>query len=310
LKVINTGQVDILQSFYDENEDWGFKISSGEIIEIRPTKTNSDYLKNNINPLQMKNDFIKLGKIILEKDKYVSFEILVLHKKNSPPRVVPVGKIAGIDNFFVTDSISDNKENSFLNDLFYGKLHTHILRAILYFISFMFIAVLGVGIAAFISSSREKLANNKRKKKLERMGLSLSNNNLKSLDTIYNAYTVGRFQFLIKLNHLLKSKEELLNKIEKIKIQKKYKQEIEKFHSYKHIYENHVGLPYPSSSKEYTIHDAILYEKNGRLIFNQELDDIIYELLENNTIIVKDDDNVNINKEFQDALNIIIAVIS
>ncbi|MBT2618617.1 MULTISPECIES: hypothetical protein [unclassified Bacillus (in: firmicutes)] len=44
-----------------------------------------------------------MEKIILEKEKYVSFEILVLHNKNSPPSIIPVGKIAGINDFVITD---------------------------------------------------------------------------------------------------------------------------------------------------------------------------------------------------------------
>ncbi|QNK46468.1 hypothetical protein H7F28_13850 [Brevibacterium sp. PAMC23299] len=308
LKIINTGQVDILQNFYDKNEDWGFKISSGKIIEIRPTKTNSNYLEDNINPV-VDGDLVKLEKTILEKEKYVSFEILVLHNKNSPPSIIPVGKIAGINDFVITDSNSNNEETSFWNDLFYGKLHTHLIRFILYFSLFILGAITSIATLAFISSKKEKLGRNKRKKKLERMALPSSIDD-PSLDLIYNAYIDGNFDLLKKLNSVLKSNIEIQNRIEKVKITKKYTHDLKQLESSDTLDNtmNEDDLAYTN----YWIQQEHLLRTTGQFDYVrgiEKVDKVLYKLLENKKIIIEDK-RVIVDIEFKNALNVIIAVIS
>ncbi|MGE7927446.1 hypothetical protein [Lysinibacillus xylanilyticus] len=304
LKIINTGQVDILQNFYESNEDWGFKISNGKIIEIRQIGTNSKYLEKKINPIRVNEDFIKLEKMILEKEKYISFEILVLHNKNNPPKIIPVGKIAGIDNFVITDSISNEKETSFLNDLLYGKLHIHLIRFILYFSISIVLMLFLIGAFQYLYKLKENTTSKKRKMKLKRIGLPSSDNN-ESLEIIYKAYIKGDFEFLKKLNIVFRSNTELKNRIERLKIANKYRNEISKLE-----YTNH-----PDSmnrlERSLVLYEELFMLQNTREFFsyNNEIEEVLDDLIKNNKIIF-DDEKIVLDKEFQYALNVIIAVIS
>ncbi|QNF29648.1 hypothetical protein [Metabacillus elymi] len=313
-KVVNTGQVDILQNFYDVNEDWGFKISSGKIIEIRPTKTNSAYLEKNIKPVQVYTDFIKLKKIILEKEKYVTFEILVLHDKNSPPHIVPVGKIAGIDKIVITDSIDEKEKTSFWSDLFYGKLHMHIIRALIYFIVLLFLLISIISVITLFSSISDKLRSKKRRRKLERMTLP-SGNDDSSLELIYNAYIDGRFDFLKKLNNTLKSNTDITKRIERMKLLKKHKEELGIL-AYvapeENMSEHKIGIQRYPIDFEYWNEQEYLLRRERLIEYRmgiQELDNVISELVKNEKIIIQEQKAI-VDDEFQNVLNMIIAVIS
>ena len=78
VKIENTGNVDILQNFYDENDIFGLKINNGQIIESRLINSNSEYLMSNLN-LKTVNNTLELSKPIFEENKYFIVEILILH---------------------------------------------------------------------------------------------------------------------------------------------------------------------------------------------------------------------------------------
>src|SRR5262249_33173882 len=48
LRITNDGEVDILQPSYDQTEPWGFQLTGGRIIELRPVFSQSQYLTSKI----------------------------------------------------------------------------------------------------------------------------------------------------------------------------------------------------------------------------------------------------------------------
>ena len=73
IRVVNTGNVDILQSHYDQLEPWGLSLSSGKIIETRGVEGSSDYLQRQATPVTNGQDVIELPKVILDKQTFFAF---------------------------------------------------------------------------------------------------------------------------------------------------------------------------------------------------------------------------------------------
>ena len=96
LKISNSGKKNILETHYASDEDWGIKITEGEIIESRLVESNSDYLKSNLNPKIVDDKTINFKKVIFDKNDYFTLEVLVLHSRDSDINLIPFGKISGI----------------------------------------------------------------------------------------------------------------------------------------------------------------------------------------------------------------------
>jgi len=149
VKIENTGNVDILQNFYDENVIFGLQIDDGHIIESRLIDSNSEYLISNLN-LKIANNTVEFSKLIFEKNKYFIVEILVLHDKNEGPTLVPLGKIAGIEKMDVTKSYTERQ--TFFGDVFSGSSLVQSVRLVVYPI----LTLIGL---VFIATVQEKIEN-------------------------------------------------------------------------------------------------------------------------------------------------------
>ena len=158
VKIENTGNVDILQNFYDENDIFGLKINNGQIIESRLINSNSEYLMSNLN-LKTVNNTLELSKPIFEENKYFIVEILILHDKNEEPTIVPLGKIAGIDRIELIKSYTETQ--TFFDTVFSGSLIVHWIRLVIY------LAICSVSLVfiALITSQIDAMINNRKKHK-------------------------------------------------------------------------------------------------------------------------------------------------
>lgn len=140
IKVENTSRVDILQSHFDENDNWGIKVENARIIETRLVSSNSDYMGKNLSPRREKDDIIKFNKIIFDQGNYFIIEISVLHDKNNPPILHKIGKISGIQEDNSEISMIEQRE-PFLASLFHGNWTVQVIRFILYFIISIVISI-------------------------------------------------------------------------------------------------------------------------------------------------------------------------
>ena len=158
VKIENTGNVDILQNHYDENVIFGLQIDDGHIIESRLVFSNSDYLISNLN-LKIVNNTIEFSKPILDKNKYFIVEILVLHDKDKGPRLVPLGKIAGIEKMDVTKSYTERQ--TFFGDVFSGSSLVQSVRLVVYPI----LTLIGLVFITMVLEKAEDLMKSRRRHK-------------------------------------------------------------------------------------------------------------------------------------------------
>lgn len=145
IRLENNGRINILPSYYDPAEMWGIKISGGQPIEVRITKSSSEYINNHINPAITTQHFIKLNKIIFDAGQYFIVEALVIHKKGDVPKVELIGKIAGIDRINTIQQQEVQGEKSFIGSVFEGHILIQAVRVFAYFwIGFLVLLVISL----------------------------------------------------------------------------------------------------------------------------------------------------------------------
>jgi hypothetical protein len=134
MRVINNGEVDILQTQFDQDQIWGLQVDGGRVIEARPIEASSTYLNEKSNPQVVGEDIVQFDKAIVEKGQFFVFNMLVVHAKDVEPEIIALGKIAGIDEIVVTRIPVEVEGPGFLSDLFGGDWAVQLVRAILFLI--------------------------------------------------------------------------------------------------------------------------------------------------------------------------------
>ena len=233
IKVSNIGYIDILQGHFDNNIIWGLKIIDGKIInKVRFIKSNSSYIKEELK-INNSNKVVEFSKIIFEKDKSFSIELLVLHDKKITPKIVPTGKIVGINKIQFIKDIKIKTEASFIQRIFQDSILINIVRFIIYFIIFLLI-ILTVGlIADRIEKKQKQTAKDKQKKLLEDiLQITISNKyEVEFLTEIYKK-NIKELEYIYKIcsrqSKLLTNELDVINKEDKCRIEIKSLEKLSK----------------------------------------------------------------------------------
>lgn len=152
VRLVNEGDTNILENFFDSRIPWGLRIDGGRLIEARVTGSDSRYLLDNLHPRVTGSDQVYFDKVIFDRGKYVALELLVLHDKNVEPQVTPIGKIAGMDAIPIRNSFRERDQEGFKAKVFKGPLPVQIVRTIAYsFIGLATVIVVGLAIAGIWS---------------------------------------------------------------------------------------------------------------------------------------------------------------
>lgn len=220
VRIENNGEVDILQDQYDVGDIWGIQVQDARIIEVRLIQSNSDYLKSKLKPDLIEDDKIKLNKVIFEKGKFFVLEILVLHEKNLKPEIISVGKIAGIEKNVPIKSWEE-KEESFLEELFYGSAFIHFIRFIIYLLSLIIAGfIIGLSVSKFSDLKHERKRKLRRKEVINMFGApALAEDTEEKL--LYENYIDYGIEGIKNLNELLKDENRLVLEIKRFELAKK-----------------------------------------------------------------------------------------
>jgi hypothetical protein len=133
LRITNDGEVDIVQSLYDQFQPWGFELTSGRIIEMRSVVSPSEYLKSSVKPRLLNSNRLEFEKVILERGQSFAMEFVVLHPRNDAPDIRFVGKIAGIEQVVPTRMPVAQTQPGFIEQVFAGGLFINVVRGIIFF---------------------------------------------------------------------------------------------------------------------------------------------------------------------------------
>jgi hypothetical protein len=147
VRLVNEGDVNILESHFDSRIPWGLRIEGGRLIEARVTGSNSEYLSDSLHPRVIGPDEVDFDKVIFDKGKYVALGLLVLHDKNIEPRIMAVGKIAGMDAIPVRNSFRERDQEGLGAKVLKGPIAVRIARTIAYFLIGL-VGVILIGLTA------------------------------------------------------------------------------------------------------------------------------------------------------------------
>ena len=291
LKMVNDGEIDILQSHYDMNDTWGIEVTDGEIIEVRLVESNSEYVKSNLNPRLVKDEgLIELEKIIFERGKYFVLEILVLHGKQAIPTILPFGKIAGIEEIKVSELASESEEVNFFREAFSGGAGVQFARTISYF--FVFIGLVGLALLISFGLSginKSRIKNSRRnefRKFSKGIGDPVRSRYPKQLEVLSAIYEIAGNNALEKTKYFIEDISRITEmRVYKVEMHRKQARTVEELARQKGYDDFDEGYR-PMARKE------LLMEN-----------DIIVQLIRNEIISEGKDKNVIVDNEFRELLD-------
>jgi hypothetical protein len=215
IRIENSGKVNILQNHYDQDDIWGFQVVGAKIIEVRLINSNDTYIESDLNPQIYKGDIVRFKKIVFDRGRFFSLEVLVLHEKDKLPDITPLGKIAGIDKTLPIKSWIEKDKKNFLDELLHGSVLVHLIRFPAY-LALIIIFLFTIGLPfAFISSLRERRKEKSRREEAEKILGKETSKERGKIKIIADNYVSGGLEKLKALKELMEDQEKLGKKIKK-----------------------------------------------------------------------------------------------
>jgi hypothetical protein len=155
--ISNNGQTTILQNQYDVTEPFGLELKDAQLVDApRVVDSNSDYLLEKFLPTFIDSNMVEFQKVIFDRGKYISFELLLLHEKSATPLLEPIGKVAGINRLIVTRKQLGHETSTFWGTVLEGSIWIQLARFGLFLIFIIFIVILLIGWENFSSYRRQR----------------------------------------------------------------------------------------------------------------------------------------------------------
>ncbi|HQA75010.1 hypothetical protein [Flavobacterium sp.] len=107
----NFGDKNISINDYDPESPIGFKLSEGIILQ-KPeliASSNNTYFSNVIN--KFTSNTLDFKHKLIDNGNFYRIKLLVLHKKNSIPKLISYGKVAGIEKIEILNFIKSNPDD-------------------------------------------------------------------------------------------------------------------------------------------------------------------------------------------------------
>ena len=273
IKIINIGEQTLTNNFYDKNDLIGIKILNAKIIE-KPQiiETSNNYINRNAKIINYTKNNFSFYPIIIEKGEFYTIKFLVLHKTNSSPKLISIGKIADQKNIEIVNSIDIKSKEPFIEKTFLGNFWVQLLRLISYFFAGALIFITVMLLSEWFDNVSSKI---KRQKLLKEFKKKSDYTYTKIDEAIFERYLNNDFFQLREMYYLLKNEE---------KLNEKYTNSIE-------------GL----KNKEYRRID-----RNKRIRYFSQEYHIINEMISDG-IVFKEDEKLSINQPMKDTLEKFIA---
>ena len=141
LMIHNIGNQHLRWNDYDEGR-FGIVVNNGNILqEVNFVEASSPHIEERFRESQTPstNNFIFIPSVSLDKNEWYSISFSVIHRDDSLPSLMPVGKIIGQEQILVSTTSSDNSKISINDILFSGGIWAFLVRAFAYFIIWLII---------------------------------------------------------------------------------------------------------------------------------------------------------------------------
>lgn len=295
LQISNNGEIDILQSHFDQKMKWGIKISSGKIIDdARIINTNSEYLRNTLSPKVVGDSVIEFEKVIFEKGKYFSVEILVLHNKDTLPEITSIGKIAGIDKIASVKTWEKKLRPSFFDTFFYGGFLINILRPIVAFIFLILLVIVTAVSSEKVGEIKHRSKEKKRKQEMDHLFRGEAQD--EKTQFIIDSYIHSGLNGLKQIENYIKDEKKLLVEIKRFNLEQDYETKLKALTGDKTVSEGRL-----LEQEELFLPDRVylsVAEHRPYYWVRPYIDD----LLKKKIVIINEQDEVAIDSDFRKTL--------
>ena len=224
LKVINSG-ANILNNYYDEKDHLGLEIIDGSIVESPELiLASNDYLRENLTFEREANAKVIFPELIIERNEFFTIKLLVLHKENLTPKIIPIGKIAGVKKINVINSYKTDVDNSILKLIkvaLGGSVAIQAIRALVYFLISLTLIISTI----FLGEKAGEFFRKRRRVKLaESYKLSITNRRQIKLKII-NRYVKNGPDYIRRMQKLLENESRLNDAYHKLRVRRGYKKD-------------------------------------------------------------------------------------
>lgn len=161
LRVENVGRTDLIQGYFDKDDDWGLAIQNASIVTATLVSASSEYVSDKIN-LKIRGDKIVFEKIIFEGGQSFVFDLLLLKRAGENVTLKPIGKIAGF-SISTEKSTTGTDDEGLISQAVKGGFWVNVIR----FVGSVGVFIVSIVIVVFtmigISEYQDSLALKKRR---------------------------------------------------------------------------------------------------------------------------------------------------
>ncbi|MGB1247716.1 MAG: hypothetical protein ACPG4Z_02435, partial [Chitinophagales bacterium] len=229
-------------------------------------QTSSKYLSDNLSITRRNNNEAQFSQVILDAGEFYIVKLLILHKNDSLPELIPSGKIAGQKSIPLINIGGVEQKTSFLNVTFGGKIFSHLLRLLVYFIVGIVIFFL---IIALLLKIENKLDIYQRKKLVKTFKNDENYQYSRMDDVVFDRYIKNSADAVGELNSLLTKEKVIIDKFKQaydLAISKNDKSEAEFTSTFGDSLWNQIKR---------MINEGIILKNDGELVVNKSIKDTI-----------------------------------
>ncbi len=211
LKVSNRGTAGILINHYDQNDLLGVSVENGRVIET-PTimYASNNYLKDSLSVSLVSPTEFRFPTVIIEPQDFFIIRAVVIYDKSKQPRILSLGKVAGIKNIKVLEPVQDT-EIPFFKKALFGSALIQLVRLLAYTVAGLFTVLIVMVTLEFISTTRTK---SERKKLVTEF--SSGREHSKTNEILYHRYVTDGLPTLNTMRALLGEPDRLNRKYKEI----------------------------------------------------------------------------------------------
>ena len=222
-KDVNGGGIDskIVSSKKIDGED-----VDNKIVGVNLESTSDRNIKKNLKKINISEKYFELPFFMFDKGDYFTLEVIILHKKNTPVKLVMDGKISGMDEFTLVTNTSKKKSklSKFLMVAFQGGVGTHLARLAVYVLGLFIVILLSVLSSVYFEKRKTDQIRRSREESVNQYFSDITNK--PGGETIASVYLSGGDEALKKLRDNL-SQDILHFSASAFKVEIDYRRQIE-----------------------------------------------------------------------------------
>jgi len=209
LRVVNSGNADILKNSFDAENLPIIGIDGCNVIKMDVIGGSSDYLRSAPKFTVTNENHYLMSPVIIEPGEFFDLKFLLLHDEGTKPSLSVKGHIADVSKLEMVSLYAEKEDLTFWKRVFGGNILIQSLRVLAYAFGTLFVlaSVILLSAAAF-----DKIETQRRRRCVAKFKLGIGLKFSEQDEYVFSEYINQGELFLLRLSHLF-SNEQLLSQI-------------------------------------------------------------------------------------------------